>query len=68
LTILADTLALQVDELTAQIEMLQTEKIAAEAHAHEAETGLKVPQQILKELGLKPKKPEIEKSQTTSEA
>ena len=68
LTALADILALQVEALTAQIEMLQTEKIAAEERAHEAETGLKVTQQILKELGLKPKKSETEKGQTTSEA
>ena len=63
LTVLADTLALQVDELTAQIESLQAEKIAAEERAHEAEAGLKATRQILKDLGLQPTKTEVEKGQ-----
>lgn len=66
LTVLADTLALQVDELAAQVESLQAERVAAEKRAQEAEAGLKATRQILKELGLKPTKPEIEKGQTIS--
>lgn len=66
LTVLADTLALEVDGLIAQVENLQAEKAAAEKRAQEAEVGLKATRQILKELGLKPTKPEIEKGQTTS--
>jgi hypothetical protein len=68
LTILADTLALQVDDLVIQVESLQAEKAAAEKRAQEAEVGLKATQQIIKELGLKPTKIETEKGQTTNEA
>lgn len=66
LTILADTLALQADELMIQLKNLQVERDVAERRAHEAESGLKATRQILKELGLKPAKAEGEKGQTTN--
>lgn len=66
LTALADTLALEVDGLTAQVENLQAEMAAAEKRAQEAEVALKATRQILKDLGLKPTKSDIEKGQITS--
>lgn len=66
LTALADTLALEVDGLTAQVENLQAEMAAAEKRAQEAEVALKATRQILKDLGLKPTRSDIEKGQITS--
>lgn len=68
LTALADRLAIEVDEFSAQVENLQAEKAAAEKRAQEAEAGLKAMQEIFQQLGLKPTKMESKKGQTTNEA
>ncbi|MHB1176540.1 MAG: DNA-binding protein [Sulfuriferula sp.] len=68
LTVLADALALQVDELAAQVESLQVEKIAAEQQAQEAVISLKAMQEMFQQLGLKSTKMEVKKGQTTNEA
>lgn len=68
LTVLADALALQVDELTTQLGTLQADRDAAEQRAKEAEISLKAMQEILKQLGLKPAKTEVKKDQTVSQA
>ncbi|BBP04826.1 hypothetical protein TPL01_12370 [Sulfuriferula plumbiphila] len=68
LTALADSLALQVDELTAQLESMQADKVTAEKRAQEADAGLKATRQLLKDIGIKPAKMGVEKGQTMDEA
>jgi hypothetical protein len=69
LTALADTLAVQVDDLSLQVENLQAERDKLENRAQEAEIGLKTMKQMLKDVGLKPAKPqEGEKGQMVIEA
>jgi hypothetical protein len=69
LTALADTLAVQVDDLSLQVENLQVERDKLENRAQEAEISLKTMKQMLKDVGLKPAKPqEGEKGQMVIEA
>lgn len=63
LTVLADTLAIQVDDLNLQVESLEAERDKLEKRAQEAEAGLKTMRQMFKELGLKPAKQEDDKGQ-----
>lgn len=64
LTALADHLAQQVDELTAQLETLQADKLTAEKRAVEAETTVRAIRQILRDMGIKPTKTGSEKGKT----
>jgi hypothetical protein len=67
LTVLADTLALQVDDLTIQVENIGTARDKAEKRAQEAEFSLKTMKQILKDFGLKSVKTEDDKGQMSIE-
>jgi hypothetical protein len=68
LTALADTLAVQVDDLNLQVESLQAERDKLENRAQEAEISLKTMKQIVKDIGLKPVKADNEKGQMVIEA
>lgn len=67
LTALADILAQQVDDLTVQVENLQSERDKAEKRAQEAEISLKAMREALKEVGLKVAKTEPGKNQMNME-
>ncbi len=68
LTALADSLAKQVDELTAELGGTKAERDALADRAVTAEANLKVVRQVIKDLGLKlPGKAGVEKGQTTEE-
>lgn len=68
LTALADSLAQQVDDLGAQVALLQVEKDSAEKRAQAAEVSLKATKQLFKELGLKATKPTVDKQPEPGEA